>query len=238
MSKRLLIIEDSVDIRENTAELLELSGFTVEKASDGLEGVRLARTWNPDLVICDIMMPNLDGFGVLQVFSSQPELASIPFIFLTSLSDNATLEKVKATEPFGYIVKPFNEKTLKTNIELALHKYQLQKPSVSVTEENDSFFIKNKGELIRIELNQILYLEAYDNYCYLITAQNKTLISHTLKSVEEKLPSQKFLRVHRSFVVQISQISSLQEGFVFIGKHKIPVGKSYREELMKNITLL
>ena len=83
-----------------------------------------------------------------------------------------------------------------------------------------------------------MYLEAFDNYCYLITAQNKTLISHTLKSVEEKLPSQKFLRVHRSFVVQVSQISSLQEGFVFIGKHKIPVGKSYREELMKNITLL
>ena len=67
MSKRILIIEDSVDIRENTAELLELSGFTVETASDGLEGVRLARSWNPDLVICDIMMPNLDGFGVLQV---------------------------------------------------------------------------------------------------------------------------------------------------------------------------
>ena len=81
MGKRILIIEDSVDIRENTAELLGLSGFTVETASDGLEGVRLARSWHPDLVICDIMMPNLDGFGVLQVFSSQADLSSIPFIF-------------------------------------------------------------------------------------------------------------------------------------------------------------
>ena len=77
----ILIIEDSQDIRENTAELLELSGYSVNTAADGIEGVRQAKTDAPDLVICDIMMPHLDGFGVLQVFSNHPDLRKIPFIF-------------------------------------------------------------------------------------------------------------------------------------------------------------
>lgn len=122
MSKRILIIEDSVDIRENTAELLELSGFTVETASDGLEGVRIARTWNPDVVICDIMMPNLDGFGVLQVFSCQPELATIPFIFLTAKTDRADMRKGMEMGADDYLTKPFQEVELLRAIEARLKK--------------------------------------------------------------------------------------------------------------------
>ena len=122
MSKRILIIEDSVDIRENTAELLELSGFTVETASDGLEGVRIARTWHPDVVICDIMMPNLDGFGVLQVFSSQTELATIPFIFLTAKTDRADMRKGMEMGADDYLTKPFQEVELLRAIEARLKK--------------------------------------------------------------------------------------------------------------------
>jgi DNA-binding response OmpR family regulator len=122
MSKRILIIEDSVDIRENTAELLELSGFTVETASDGLEGVRLARSWQPDVVICDIMMPNLDGFGVLHVFSTQPELASIPFIFLTAKTDRADMRKGMEMGADDYLTKPFQEVELLRAIDARLKK--------------------------------------------------------------------------------------------------------------------
>ena len=128
MSKRILIIEDSVDIRENTAELLELSGFTVETASDGLEGVRLARSWNPDLVICDIMMPNLDGFGVLQVFSSQTELSSIPFIFLTAKTDRADMRKGMEMGADDYLTKPFQEVELLKAIEARLKKSKTLTP--------------------------------------------------------------------------------------------------------------
>jgi len=130
MSKRILIIEDSVDIRENTAELLELSGFTVETASDGLEGVRIARTWNPDVVICDIMMPNLDGFGVLQVFSSQPELATIPFIFLTAKTDRADMRKGMEMGADDYLTKPFQEVELLRAIEARLKKVKTIIPLV------------------------------------------------------------------------------------------------------------
>jgi CheY-like chemotaxis protein/CRP-like cAMP-binding protein len=138
MSKRILIIEDSVDIRENTAELLDLSGFTVETASDGLEGVRLARTWSPDLVICDIMMPNLDGFGVLQVFSSQPELSSIPFIFLTAKTDRADMRKGMEMGADDYLTKPFQEVELLRAIEARLKKSTMSSPlSNSVIDVSD-----------------------------------------------------------------------------------------------------
>lgn len=129
MSKRILIIEDSVDIRENTAELLELSGFVVETASDGLEGIRLARSWNPDLVVCDIMMPNLDGFGVLQVFSSQPELSSIPFIFLTAKTDRADMRQGMEMGADDYLTKPFQEVELLKAIEARLKKSKTAIPS-------------------------------------------------------------------------------------------------------------
>lgn len=237
MKTKIYILEDEPLISETIKTCLEKEDYDICGMADNVKEAAFdVEMLHPDLILVDITLDgDLDGIDFVNHLKKKSD---IPFIFLTSLSDNATLEKVKATEPFGYIVKPFNEKTLKTNIELALHKYKLGKPSAGMTEENNSFFIKNKGELIRIELDQVLYLEAFDNYCYLITPNGKTLISHTLKSVEEKLPVQKFLRVHRSYVIQISKITSLQEGCLFIGKNKIPVGKSYRDELMSLITLL
>jgi DNA-binding response OmpR family regulator len=109
MTTKILIIEDNQDIRENTAELLELSGYTVDTASDGIEGVRMAKFGKPNLVICDIMMPHLDGFGVLQVFANQPELATIPFIFLTAKTDRADMRKGMEMGADDYLTKPFQE---------------------------------------------------------------------------------------------------------------------------------
>lgn len=122
MPTKILIIEDNVDIRENTAELLELSGYQVQTASDGIEGVRLAKSILPDVVICDIMMPNLDGFGVLQVFSNQPELARIPFIFLTAKTDRADMRKGMEMGADDYLTKPFQEVELLKAIESRLKK--------------------------------------------------------------------------------------------------------------------
>jgi DNA-binding response OmpR family regulator len=118
---KILIIEDNVDIRENTAELLELSGYLVEKASDGIEGVRLAKLSTPDIVICDIMMPHLDGYGVLQVFSSNEILSKVPFIFLTAKTDRADMRKGMEMGADDYLTKPFQE------VELLKKKHSLQK---------------------------------------------------------------------------------------------------------------
>lgn len=126
MKTKIVIIEDSEDIRENTAELLELSGYDVITASDGLEGVRLIKSQLPDLIICDIMMPHLDGFGVLQVLSQSPELSKIPFIFLTAKTDRSDLRKGMELGADDFLTKPFQEVELLKAIEVRLKKSSVQ----------------------------------------------------------------------------------------------------------------
>ncbi len=237
MSKKIYIVEDEPIIAETIKTALEKEGYTIIGMTDNAkEALFDVQELQPDLLLVDITLEGaLDGIDMISHLKKKTE---IPFIYLTSHSDDITLVRAKQTQPSGYIVKPFNEKNLKSNIELALYKYSIQKQSISSNESHNSFFVKNKGELIKIEVDDILYLEAFDNYCNLYTSNQKHLISHTLKSVEEKLPTHKFLRVHRSFVVNISKIKSIQEGYIFIDKNKIPISTSNKDELMKNINLL
>ncbi|CAM3277870.1 response regulator [Aquirufa ecclesiirivi] len=127
MMNKILLIEDSDDIRENTAELLELSGYVVETAADGIEGVRMAQNNLPDLVICDIMMPHLDGFGVLQVFSKHEQLSQVPFIFLTAKTDRSDMRKGMEMGADDFLTKPFQEVELLRSIETRLKKKSMQR---------------------------------------------------------------------------------------------------------------
>jgi DNA-binding LytR/AlgR family response regulator len=237
MNTKIYIIEDEPLIAETIKTALEKEGYTIVGMTDNAkEALFDIDQLQPDLILVDITLEGkMDGIEMVKHLKKKSE---IPFIYLTSHSDDKTLERVKQTDPSGFIVKPFNEKTLKSNIELALYKTKVQKQSISSSEEFNSFFVKNKGELIKIELNDILYLEAYDNYCNLYTSTQKYLISHTLKSVEEKLPQHQFIRVHRSFVINVTKIKSLQDGYIFIEKNKIPLSTSNKDELMKHINLL
>ncbi len=237
MSITIYIIEDEPLIAETIKTALEKVGYTIVGMTDnGKEALFDIEELQPDLILVDITLDGkMDGIEMVEYLRKKSE---VPFIFLTSHSDEQTLERVKQTDPAGFIVKPFNEKTLQSNIELALYKHKMQRQTVSSNEELNSFFVKNKGELIKIELDDILYLEAFDNYCNLYTSSQKHLISHTLKSVEEKLPPHKFIRVHRSYVINVSKIKSLQDGYIFIEKNKVPMSASNKEELMKHINLL
>ncbi len=133
---KILIIEDNLDIRENTAELLELSGYKVETASDGIEGVRMAKSMQPNVVICDIMMPHLDGFGVLQIFSNHEDLSKIPFIFLTAKTDRADMRRGMEMGADDYLTKPFQEVELLKAIESRLKKQETQ-IKISIVPSNE-----------------------------------------------------------------------------------------------------
>ncbi|GAB3926600.1 response regulator [Larkinella terrae] len=119
-ARKLLLIEDEPQLRLNTADLLELSGYRVQTAGSGKEGVQLALTDKPDLVLCDVMMPGLDGYGVLQIFSHHPDLMAIPFIFLTAKAERADLRKGMELGADDYLTKPFGEAELIGAIETRL----------------------------------------------------------------------------------------------------------------------
>jgi CRP-like cAMP-binding protein/CheY-like chemotaxis protein len=129
--KKILLIEDNKDMRENTAEILELSSYSVLTAKNGKEGVELASKEKPDLIICDIMMPVLDGYGVLHMLSKKAETASIPLIFLTAKAERSDFRKGMEMGADDYVTKPFDDIELLNAVESRLKKSELMKREFS-----------------------------------------------------------------------------------------------------------
>ena len=125
MMKTILLIEDDADVRDNTAEILELAHYRVLKAENGKKGVDLARKELPDLVLCDIMMPELDGYGVLHMLGRSPETAEIPFIFLTAKAERSDVRRGMELGADDYLTKPFEESELLNAIEGRLKRSDL-----------------------------------------------------------------------------------------------------------------
>ena len=126
--KTILLIEDDEIIRENTAELLELAGFAVLTAENGQLGVTQALAKKPDLVVCDIMMPVLDGYGVLQIFNQNAQLAGVPFIFLTAKTERSDLRRGMELGADDYLTKPFDTAELVSTITGRLNRFEHLKP--------------------------------------------------------------------------------------------------------------
>ena len=232
-SKSILIVEDEPIIAEDIASTLRTTGYEITGMVDNAEeAMRTVSIEAPDLVLLDVKIKGAtDGIALARQIRLKHHL---PFIFLTSYYDAKTLDRAKATEPQGYLVKPFDEKDLIINIEMALYKTRNIRQELNP----DKFFVKKNNEMVALNVPEILFIEAFDNYAKVVTATEKHIVSHTLKSVEEKLTGRGFVRIHRSFLVNFQKISSISEGYIYIDLHKLPLGHSYREELLTHITLL
>src|SRR5471030_2651590 len=147
MSKKVLIIEDNDDIRENVVEILELAGYQVYAAQNGKAGVDLAISSLPDIILCDIMMPELDGYGVLYMLNKSPEAAAIPFIFLTAKAERIDLRKGMEMGADDYLTKPFDDMELLNAIESRLKKKEIQQTFYSKSLDRLSTMLSKKGGL-------------------------------------------------------------------------------------------
>lgn len=123
----ILLIEDNEAMRENTAELLNLAGYKVIAVATGLAGLEEARKHSPNLILCDIMLPDLDGYGVLRALENQPELAAIPFVFLTAKSEKGYFRKAMDQGADDYLIKPFSGEQLLNVVSARLRKSEMQK---------------------------------------------------------------------------------------------------------------
>lgn len=226
----ILIVEDEPLIADDVAATLERHGYAivdiVDEASSALE---ILDEHHVDLALLDV---NIEGEedGI-----SLAARIDVPFIFLTSYYDKATLERAARVNPAAYLVKPFSENDLIANVEMALKKAPKRQSKSSAPEK---LFVKKDQEIVAIMSNQILYAEAFDNYTNLYTETERYIISHTLKSVEAKLIPLGFLRIHRSYLINFEMIDSIAENYVFLKGQKVPLGKSYRKEFMESISLL
>ncbi len=178
--KKILLIEDDVSLRENTSELLELSGYEVITASNGKLGVDVAKQQMPHIIVCDIMMPEMDGYGVLKELSSCEGTKHIPFIFLSAKTEYKEIRKGMDLGADDYLTKPFEEEELMSAIESRLAKAQLiahmmddNKPStpeeqIRTLSELKSFF-DDTGEISIINKDEVIYNQGdHSNKIYLI----------------------------------------------------------------------
>jgi CheY-like chemotaxis protein/CRP-like cAMP-binding protein len=143
--KKVLLIEDNREVRETTQEILELADFIVSTAENGKEGVKMAKASKPDVIICDIMMPELDGYGVLQILSRNPETSAIPFIFLTAKADKTDFRKGMNLGADDYLTKPFEELELIQTIEARLAKSQSIKITPNSSNNLNDFIDQARG---------------------------------------------------------------------------------------------
>jgi CRP-like cAMP-binding protein len=148
--KKILLIEDNAEIRDNTSEILALASYEVLSAANGKIGVDIAQREKPDLIVCDIMMPELDGYGVLHILSKKPETANIPFIFLTAKTEKSDIRKGMALGADDYLTKPFDDTELLNTIETRLRKSELRTKGYENTSEGLDHFIHDARQALRL----------------------------------------------------------------------------------------
>ena len=196
------------------------------------------------MVLIDISLKGkLDGIDLAKVVNT---IHRIPFIFLTSHADRGLVERAKTVNPAGYMLKPFNDRELAINIEMALSNFSNQRahpgpgaPADYSREDhpvyhlNESLFLRKDHHFQRVALADITILEADNNYTTVYTNKDKFIYSTVLKKMEEKLPGKYFLRVHRSYVVNINAVTGYEGNMLYVGDRRIPVSKQYRHEVFK-----
>jgi CRP-like cAMP-binding protein/DNA-binding NarL/FixJ family response regulator len=160
--KTILVIDDNRDIRENTAEILDLAGYKTFTAENGKSGVDLAIREKPDVIVCDIMMPELDGYGVLHLVKKNPEIQDIPFIFLTAKTERSDFRKGMEMGADDYITKPFEDIELLNAIEVRLKKAEVLNNKYPASQQGISQFLKDvKGAGLIQQLADQYDVESY-----------------------------------------------------------------------------
>lgn len=239
-SIKILIVEDEMVIAANISLELSKLGYVVTGiVSKGEDAINHVKNECPDIILMDINLKGkLDGIETVKHIQ---EYHNIPVIYLTANADDAHFNKAKITKPAAFISKPYKKLDLQRAIQLAA--LQIQPDQTIVNEPtkddtyilSDSIFVKDHEKMIKIEIPNILYIEAERNYCRIYTQGKEYLIVMTLKALDQKLPNKHFLRVHRSFIVNVSQVEEIANTHLVIGKKAIPISKTMRTDLLNRL---
>lgn len=193
----------------------------VATCTDALQAQQVLAKQPVSVIFLDINLPRLSGIGFLKTLSHPPLV-----IFTTAYPEFAA--EGFELDAIDYLVKPFSFERFLKAVNKALEKLERRSPEKSTAPA--SIFIKADKKVYKINLDDILYLEALDDYVKLVTAQQSYLINDTLKSLQEELPAAQFMRVHKSYIISKNNIVFFEGNYVRIGEKDIPIGASYREE--------
>lgn len=194
--------------------------------SNAIEAKNCISNREVDLVFLDIEMPIINGFDLLDGLKVKPQV-----IFITSKSEYAIRAfDYSATD---YLQKPITRERFNVAVKKAIGLISLSKENSE--EESAHIFIKSNLKKLKLYITRIKWIEAYGDYVKIITDEENHLVLSTMKSFEAELPAEKFIRVHKSFIVNIDKIDKFNSKFAEIGVHKIPLSRNKKEDLVKAI---
>ncbi|MEN8913105.1 MAG: LytTR family DNA-binding domain-containing protein [Polaribacter sp.] len=210
----------------------------VAEFPDAIQAIKFLNTNEVDLIFLDIHMPNFTGLDFIKT------LKKLPQIILTTSDPKFAIEAFEYDSIVDYLLKPIVfsrfEKAIKKTVQ---HKAAMDLKTASTIRKQDigyknDFYVNIDRRLIKIDLLRIYLIEAKGDYIHIKTEDQNYIVHSTLKKIEEKLPKELFLKVHRSFIINIKKIIDIEDNSVLIQKHIVPVSRSNRPKLMKRLDLL
>lgn len=221
------IIEDFI---ERTDGLHLVGSYT--SAVDAINKMSRTDAERVNVIFLDIEMPEMSGIEFLK------SLTEMPQVIIYSSQEKYALEMYEY-DVTDYLLKPVNYARFIKSINRVKERFEKKE---TLSKESTEIFIKNNNSLVRVKFEDILWIEALENYVVVNTFKDKFTIHFTMKSIAEKMPADKFVRVHRSFIVNMSKVKSIEDNSVIIrsetGSKVIPIGKSYKDRLMNDINLI
>jgi two-component system, LytTR family, response regulator len=216
--KKLIEQVDSLQLKEECANPIDAYNYLLKESID--------------LVFLDVEMPGMTGIELIKNLEKRPII-----ILITAKTDYA----VEAFElnVADYIIKPITLSRFMLAVSKANELFESKGQKVELNEKDKEYiFVRSNAILTKIKVNDITYIQALGDYVNIYTTDNRYTVHITLKGMEEKLPLEKFYRLHRSYLIALDHVDKVEEGTAYIGKHPVPIGEQYKKELLKRINLI
>ncbi|HEX5172417.1 MAG TPA: response regulator [Cyclobacteriaceae bacterium] len=237
-SIEVLIVEDQTLVAESIGAMLEKHNLTVAAmCRSGEDAIRFCEQTTPDLVLMDIELAgDMDGISTAEIIHQR---TGIPVIYLSDYTDTKTVNRAKKTLPANYISKPFNEVDLIRAIDIAFYNYKVKQQERGSSLLEGFIFVRTDNQAYqKLAYADILYLKADRAYCHLVTEKQTLILSTSMNHIQEQLAQKIFIKVHRSYVVNINKITAIEGRQIHIGKHRIQMNEEAHAELLKGLKLI
>ncbi len=235
MNRKLnvIIVEDEHLAAEGLKSYVADIDFLELKAycENALQANKILSEQSIDLIFLDIQMPKLTGIDFLK------SLSNPPMVIFTTAYPNYALQGYEL-DVIDYLVKPYPFDRFLKAVNKAKDRFMLQQSPLNETANpstSDYFFVKTEQKLEKVITNEINFVKAMENYVVIYTAHQKIMSLMTMISMEEKLPSSQFLRIHKSYIVNINKIDSLEGNFLNVKSHQLPISRQKKQEVLDKI---
>lgn len=232
MDVKVLIVEDNPLTSQDLKEIIQEQGMQVTQvAKNKSEAISSIHQNKPDILLVDINLK--DGDDGINLVEDLAQSEKFPIIYLTANSDKETVNRALKTHPVSYLTKPYDDRDVIIAIELAFNNYCNRVIATTDAPKVSFIFLKAGNRFEKVKIEDIHYMQAEGSYTKFFTNQKEYTLSGNLNNTSDKIGHPSFIRIHRSYVVNIDNITGIDNDYVFIGDTNLPISRSHKEEVSR-----